>query len=172
MRAARSPALLLSVALASLLGSAPVAPAQAPGRVEQTPYVFIVRSPAGFDDVLTSLQEAIKRRNYVITGINHLDDTLRQRAADVGGPPFGYEQYKVVGFCNLTLADEAVRKNPHVGAFLPCRAVVYRARGARETTVVAFRPSSLAQALGQHVEGVMRQAEADILAILAEVAAD
>jgi uncharacterized protein (DUF302 family) len=173
MHGARSRTLALLAALACLLASARAATPQEPGRVEQTPYLFIVRSRAPFDDVLTSLQEAIKRRNYVVTGINDLGETLRRRDTDVGGPPFAYEQYKAVGFCNLTLADEAIRANPHVGAFLPCRAVVYRERGARQTIVVAFRPSFLSAALGRdRMEPIMRQAEADILAILTEVAAD
>lgn len=173
MRAARWRSLALLAALAWLLAPTRPATPQEPGRVEQTPHLFIVRSRAAFDDVLTSLQEAIKRRNYTVTSVNHLDDVLRKRGADVGGPPFGYEQYKVVGFCNLTLADDAIRANPHVGAFLPCRAVVYRERGARETTIVAFRPSFLAPALGMdRIEAIMRRTESDILAILAEVAAD
>lgn len=157
--------LLLETAAIPALGQ------QRPG-VEQTPQLFIVRVPASFDDVMTSLQEAIKRRNYVVTGINNMDETLARRSADIGGPSLEYERYKIVGFCNLTLAAEAVRLNPFVGAFLPCRAVVYQQRGARETTVVAFRPSFIGQALGERMEGVMRQAEADILAILVEVAAD
>jgi uncharacterized protein (DUF302 family) len=172
MRRAGSRVFGFLVVLAALLGPASAARPQAAGRVEQTPHLFIVRSRGSFDDVLTTLQEAIKRRNYVVTSINDLDDTLRRRGADVGGPSFDYERYKVVGFCNLTLADEAIRVNPHVGAFLPCRAVVYRERGARETTVVALRPHFLAPALGAPMERVMRQAEADILAILAEVAAE
>ena len=146
--------------------------AQRRAEVERTPQLFILRVPGSFDDVMTSLQEAIKRRNYVVTGINNLDETLAQRSRDVGGPPLSWERYKVVGFCNLTLVDEAIRRNPAVGAFLPCRAVVYQARGVRETTVVAFRPSFVAQALGERMESVMQQVEADILAILAEVAVD
>jgi uncharacterized protein (DUF302 family) len=164
-RALAGALLLLETAAIPALGQ------QRPG-VEQTPQLFIVRVPASFDDVMTSLQEAIKRRNYVVTGINNMDETLAQRSHDIGGPPLPWARYKVVGFCNLTLADEAVRLNPAVGAFLPCRAVVYQERGARETIVVALRPSFIGQALGERMEGVMRQTEADILAILAEVAAD
>lgn len=160
------------LAVMALLGPGDMASAQPRGRVAETPALFIVRVPGEFDEVMTLLREAIQRRNYVVTGINELDETLERRAADVGAPPLAYERYKVVGFCNLTLADAAVRANPHVGAFLPCRAAVYRERGARETTIVAFRPSFLAAALGEGIQRVMRQVEADLLAILVEVAAD
>ena len=162
----------LAAALLLIETAALPALAQQRAEVERTPQLFILRVPASFNDVMTSLQEAIKRRNYVVTGINDLDDTLAQRSRDVGGPPLPWERYKVVGFCNLTLADEAIRRNPSVGAFMPCRAVVYQERGARETTVIAFRPSFMGQGLGERMERLMQQVEADILAILAEVAAD
>jgi uncharacterized protein (DUF302 family) len=141
--------------------------------VEQTDHFFVVRRQAPFEDVMSVLQEAIKRRNYAITGVNHLDDTLARRAADVAGPELPYARYKVVGFCNLTLADEAVRLSPHVGAFMPCRAVVFQVRGSPETVVVAFRPTALGLALGDGGLGpVMERAERDVWLILTEVAAD
>lgn len=170
-RHARTRAAWLTVVVA-LLVPAGIVSGQGRGLVAETPALFIVRVPGEFDEVMALLREAIQRRNYVVTGVNELDETLERRAADVGAPALGYERYKVVGFCNLTLADEAVRANPHVGAFLPCRAAVYRERGARETTIVAFRPSFLAAALGEGIQRVMRQVEADLLAILSEVAAD
>jgi uncharacterized protein (DUF302 family) len=147
--------------------------AHAQPAVERTPYLLMVRVKAPFDDVMTTLQEAIKRRNYVITGINNMDDILARRSADIGGPALEYERYRIVGFCNLTFADEGVRRNPNVGVFLPCRALVYRARGATETTVVAVRPTFLIPALGgAGMKELMERAEADILAILEEVVAD
>lgn len=169
MSRAAAPALALAVMLLGLAAAS----AQPPG-VEQTPQLFIVRSRQSFDDVMMSLEEAIKRRNWMVTGINHMDDTLRRRAADLGDPAPDFERYKIVGLCNLTLADHAIRANPYVGVFLPCRALIYRARGTSETVVVTFRPSFLAPALGgvERMGPVMAQAEADLLAILAEVAAD
>lgn len=155
----------------TLLFSAP-AGAQPPA-VERTPHLLIVRVKAPFDDVMTALQEAIKRRNYVITGINNMDDILAKRSAEVGGPSLEYERYKIVGFCNLSLADEGVRTNPNVGVFFPCRALVYKAKGVAETTVVAFRPTFLIPALGgAGMKELMERAEADILEILEEVVAD
>lgn len=165
-------AAVLTAALAAALVSPAPGPAQPP-RVEQTDQLFIVRSRQSFDDVLAALEQAVRQRNWVVTGINHMDDTLRRRAADLGGRAPEFERYKIVGFCSLTLADEAIRAHPHVGVFLPCRAIVYRTRGASETTVVTFRPSFLAPALGvERMRRVMEQAEADILAILADVAAE
>ncbi len=142
-------------------------------RIERTPQLFILRVPGAFDDVLTAFLEEIKRRNYVVTGVNHLDDTLARRAAELGTAPFGYERYKIVGFCNLTLAGEALRASPYVGALMPCRAVVFKVAGSRETTIAAVRPS-LARFPGidDALARIVEQAEADIVRILNAVAGD
>lgn len=169
MRRALPGALVLSVAIAMAVGADRTA-AQATARVERTPQLFIVRVPGAFDDVLAVFLEEIKRRNYVVTGVNHLDDTLARRLAAIGGAPLGYERYKIVGFCNLALAEKAIRQDPHVGALMPCRAVVFKRPGVPETTIATFRPSFLATALGlQGMDRLLGEADADILAILARM---
>lgn len=172
MRRALPGALVLGVALA-LAVTADRTEAQGAARVERTPRLFIVRAPGAFDDVLATLLAEIRRRNYTVTDVNHLDDALARRAGDVGAPPPGYERYKIVGFCNLTLAGEAIRLDPHVGALLPCRAVVFKRPGVPETTIAVFRPGFLAAALElRGMQRVLEAAEADVLAILATVAGE
>ena len=170
MRRALPGALVLGVAIAMAVGADRTA-AQATARVERTPQLFIVRVPGAFDDVLATLLEEIKRRNYVVTGTNHLDDTLARRAAELGGEPLAYERYKIVGFCNLTLAAEALRVSPYVGALMPCRAVVFKTPGSGETIIAAVRPS-FARIPGSEdaLERIIQQAEADIVQILNAVA--
>jgi uncharacterized protein (DUF302 family) len=171
MRRALPGALALGVAVV-LAAGADRAAAQA-SRVERTPHLFVVRVPGAFEDVLASLLEEIKRRNYAVTGVNHLDDVLARRAAELGGAPLDYEGYKVVGFCNLSLADRAIRQDPHVGALMPCRAVVFRPRGVPETTIAAFRPSFLAGALElQGMDRLLGDVVADLLAILTRLAGE
>ena len=169
MRRAWAGAVILLAALA-LAGSA-----DGGGEVselERTPHFLVVRVSGPFDEVMLLLQEAIKRRNYGITSINNLDDTLSRRAAETGGTGSPYQHYKVIGFCNLTLADDALRRHPYVGAFLPCRAAVYQSAGERSTTIVAVRPTVLVPALhGAGLEAVMAQAEIDLVGILTDVSA-
>jgi uncharacterized protein (DUF302 family) len=168
----RRPAARVAVLLAALvvLAGPSRGAAGGPDPVERTAEFFVARVPGPFDDALAALQEAVRRLNYTVTGVNDLDDTLAQRAADVGGPPLPYKRYKIVGFCNLTFADEAIRVSPHVAAFMPCRAVLYREPGASRTTIVMFRPSFLAAGLGDAgLVALMRRVEADMLAILQEL---
>jgi uncharacterized protein (DUF302 family) len=143
------------------------------GAVHQEGAYLVVSVRAPFDEVLVLLQEAIKRRNYAVTGVNNLDDTLARRAADVAGPAPPYERYKIVGFCNLSLADAVLRDDPLVGALMPCRAVVFKRQGAPETVVAALRPRALAAALGTRgLDAVLEQLEADVVAILDDIAGD
>jgi uncharacterized protein (DUF302 family) len=167
MRQARLGAVLLVAAL-GMAGSA--AGGREASGLERTPHFLIVRVRGPFDEVMLLFQEAIKRRNYGITGINDLDEALGRRAADMGGAASPYQRYKVIGFCNLTLADEAIRLNPHAGTLLPCRAVVFRRPGADETVIVAIRPSFLVNAVrAPGMERIMEQVEADIHTILKDV---
>lgn len=141
-------------------------------RLETTEHFYTMRTTEPFEEVILSLTEAIQRRNYVVTGINSLDTMLQARREAIGSPAFDYDRYKVIGFCNLSLADEAIRVNPRIGAFMPCRAVVFREPGTGQTVVVIFRPAVLAAALGSDMQPLMQQVDKDILAILDAVAGD
>ena len=167
-------ALLLFIVIAGGGAASAESPSDASAaRIEQTAALFILRVPLDPADALTALVEAIKRRNYFVVSVNPLDQTLSRRAAGVGAAPLLYEEYKVVSFCNLTLADEAIRLNPLIGALMPCRAVVFRVRGARETTIATFRPSFFsAHFEAGGMKRVVAQVEADILEILKGVAGE
>lgn len=130
-------------------------------------------------ELVARVAERLKERGVPVElviypgAFNDLDDILGRRAADVGGATLPYQHYKVIGFCNLTLADEAIRLNPYAGAFLPCRAVVFRPLGAGETIIVTARPSFLVNAVRvPGMERIMEQAEADIQAILKDVSGE
>lgn len=141
-------------------------------RVEQTEALFIVRVRQPFDEVLVTLEEAIQRQNYFVASRNDLDDNLRARAR-VLGTTFHYEHYKVLSFCNLTLADEALRAHPFVGAFMPCRVAVFVAPGSPDVVLVTVRPTFLARIFAsERMEVLARQVEHDVAEILRAVAGE
>lgn len=158
--------------LPMLLLLAPPLAEPGPGGVEQTGEFFVVRLKAPLSEVLTALEVAIARRNYFLAGTNNLDDTLRRRAADLG-TSFGFEHYKILSFCNLTLADEALRVHPYVGAFMPCRLAVFAKTGSPDVVIVTMRPTFLAKIFkSQEMERLAQAVEADVLEILRMVVAD
>jgi uncharacterized protein (DUF302 family) len=141
-------------------------------KVEQTAELFVVRVKGPFSEVLVALEAAIARHNYFLAGTNNLDDTLRRRAADLGGP-FDFDHYKILSFCNLTLADEALKAHPYVGAFMPCRLAVFVPRGSPNVIIVTMRPTFLARVFkSSEIQRLASRVEADVLAILEMVAAD
>lgn len=140
--------------------------------IERTEEFLVLRVKAPFQEVLAALEAAVARRNYFVVGINHLDNTLRRRAADLG-TSFDYDHYKIVSFCSLTLADEALRAEPAVGAFMPCRLALYVRKGSPEVVIVTMRPTFLARVFrSSDVERLATRVEADVVAILEMVAAD
>jgi uncharacterized protein (DUF302 family) len=159
-----------------LLGLLVLAPAGAQAgegsRVERTESLLVVRVREPFEEVLRLLEAAIARRNYFVAGTNHLDDTLRRRAAELGGG-FPFDHYKIVSFCSLSLAQEALETHPYMGAFMPCRLAVFVARGSAEVTIVSVRPTFLSRALGApEVARLATRVEEDVLEILEMVAGD
>lgn len=160
----------VALALVLLAPGGTVAGSGPPGRVERTEEFLVLRVKGPFEEVLASLEEAIKRQNYFIAGQNNLDDTLRMRAAQMG-TSFGFQHYKVLSFCNLTLADEALRAHPFIGAFMPCRMAIYVPKGSPEVVIVTMRPAFLSKLFkSDKVDRLANQVEADIRAILRAVA--
>ena len=142
------------------------------GNIERTEELLVLRVKGPIQDVLTALQTAIARRNYFLAGTNHLDDALRRRAADLGRS-FDFDHYKILSFCNLTLADEALGADPAVGAFMPCRLVLFSSKGSPEVVILTMRPTFLARVFrSTEVQRLATRVEADVVAILEMVAAD
>lgn len=141
-----------------------------PGLVETTEDIFIVKVQGDFEEVLGLLEDAIKQQNYFIAGYTEIDVGLKKRAK-LTGKPFGFAHYKIVNFCNLTLGDRALRANPHIGAFMPCRLAVYAYPNSKEVFVVSMRPTYMARIFrSKEVEALARDVEADVLEILEFVA--
>jgi len=141
-------------------------------RVEQTDALFVVRLRAPLPEVLEALRAAVEQHNYVLGRTNDLDLALRQRAAALG-QRFDFERYKVLSYCNLTFADEALRAEPALGAFMPCRMAVYVTRGSQEVVIVTVRPTFLLRSFSSpDVQRLAAQVEADTLGILRMVAGE
>lgn len=172
MRPRRS-SIVVAVFLAVLLLIARGSGAAGESRgVELTEEFFVLRVKGPLPEVLAALEAAIARRNYFVAGTNHLDDTLRRRAAELG-TRFDFDHYKILSFCNLTLAAEALKAHPYVGAFMPCRLAVFALKGSPAVLIVTMRPTFLSRLFkSPEVQRLASQVEADVLAILGMVAAD
>ena len=165
------PGLMAGVLAGGLCLAAAAGASAGSPRLETSEEYFVLRIEAPFGEVMASLEAAIQRRNYSVGRVNDLDDTLRRRARDLGGT-FAFDHYKVLSFCNLTLAAEVLEADPRIGALMPCRLAVFVPKGSAEVVVVTLRPTYLLRVSRSEIlRRLAAQLEADILGILDMVGA-
>ncbi|MCI5076764.1 DUF302 domain-containing protein [Oricola sp.] len=93
-----------------------------------------------FDAIVERVRAALGAHGFgVLTEIN-VQDTLK---AKIGAE---IDSYLILGACNPTMANEAIKIEPRIGAMLPCNVVV-RATPGDEVMVSAVDPVSSMQAI-------------------------
>jgi cytochrome c oxidase cbb3-type subunit 3 len=125
------------------------------GAVEPPNEFYItIRVKGEFNQVVADLKKAIRVNNYFVGEITNVDSGLKKRGALKS---VGITQYKIIGFCNLSLAGKALRINPNIGVFMPCRLAVYQKTGSKEVVIAAMRPTYMARVFKD--SGVKKMAE-------------
>jgi uncharacterized protein (DUF302 family) len=95
--------------------------------------------PGEFDAVLERTRAALQKHGFgVLTEID-VQGTLKAKIGQ------DFRPYRILGACNPTMAHEALKLEPHVGAMLPCNVVVQQADGAVE--VFAIEPAASMRAI-------------------------
>lgn len=103
-------------------------------------YVFSKTLSLPFDEAVARTRESLGVEGFgVITEID-IQKTLK---AKIG---VDFRRYLILGACNPTLAHEALKLEPNVGAMLPCNVVVQEASDGR-TEVSAIDPAASMQAI-------------------------
>jgi uncharacterized protein (DUF302 family) len=157
------------VGLVLLLPANGVAAAEPP-RLEQTEDLLILKIPGKFDEVMEWLKDAIRGRNYFLTGVTHVDEGMSKRA-ELMKVPFDFAHYKVVGYCTLTIGVQALQQDPHIGAFMPCRFAVYQPKNQDLVTIVSLRPTYMSRVFrSAEVRRLAQLVETDTIQILKAVA--
>ena len=95
--------------------------------------------PGEFDSVLERTRAALQKHGFgVLTEID-VQGTLKAKIGQ------DFRPYRILGACNPTMAHEALKLEPHVGAMLPCNVVVQQADGGVE--VFAIEPAASMRAI-------------------------
>lgn len=102
-------------------------------------YYFSKTLPAGFDDAVRRATEALKQEGFgIITEID-VKDTFKKKLG------IDFRNYRILGACNPTLANDALKLEDKVGTMLPCNVVVQdTADGAVEVAAIDPVASMLA----------------------------
>ncbi|MFP6869476.1 MAG: DUF302 domain-containing protein [Nitrospinota bacterium] len=117
-------------------------------------FYFTVRVEGEFSQVVADLKKAIRVNNYFVGEMTNVDTGLKKRGEL---KKVGVAHYKIIGYCNLSLAGQALRINPNIGVFMPCRLAVYQKTGSKEVIVAAMRPTYMARVFKD--PGVKKMAE-------------
>lgn len=97
---------------------------------------IIVDSPYDLPTTVANIKQALGSSNFVF---------IREQTLDDGLVPAGKENPRrhIVYFCNFGLLSEALRTDPRVGLFLPCRITVVEQGG--KVRMMAANPKRLAR---------------------------
>jgi uncharacterized protein (DUF302 family) len=101
------------------------------------------------------VREALQEEGFGILTEIDVAATLKQKL-DVD-----MEAYKILGACNPPLANEALGKDRHIGALLPCNVVV-RANPEGGTDVIAADPAAMLEVAGPDLGSVASEARTRI----------
>lgn len=100
------------------------------------PPSIIVESPYSFDETVDNLKRAISGSNFV-----HIRDQELLEGFDIR--PLEGTRQKIIYFCSFSFLYEALKIDPRVGMFLPCRITVTEASG--KVQMMSINPRHLSQ---------------------------
>jgi uncharacterized protein (DUF302 family) len=84
-----------------------------------------------FEDVLSRTKEGLEREGFGVLTEVDFSATLKEKL-DVD-----FQNYRILGACNTSLAYKALKANKKIGALLPCNIIVQeRAEGYIEVSTV------------------------------------
>lgn len=111
-------------------------PAESAAVVAAEEPAIIVDSPYDLKTTVANVKQALGSSNFVF---------IREQKLDDGLVPAGQEDPRrhIVYFCNFGLLSEALRTDPRVGLFLPCRITVVEQGG--KVRMMAANPKRLSR---------------------------
>jgi cytochrome c oxidase cbb3-type subunit 3 len=110
------------------------APAHPSEALEKEPPVIVRESPYSVQETVQNLKNAIIGQNFRLIRIQYLD----QGFVDAGKEN---KDQVMVYSCNFYFLDDALKVDPRVGLFLPCRVTVMKHNG--KVLVMAINPKRL-----------------------------
>jgi len=101
---------------------------------EQEPAVFISESPYSVEETVENLVNAVESNNFRLIRIQNLETGVVDEGKEDKGQVIVYS-------CNFNLLNEALKIDPRIGLFLPCRVTVFK-RGDK-VLVMAVNPKRM-----------------------------
>lgn len=130
----------LLVCLLCLSGLCATASTYASQNDKQPMPLLVVKTAKSMKLALADLKEAIADHNYVFIRQQNIDSRLTEAGAENG-------EVILVYFCNFRMANRALKTDPRVGVFLPCKITLIQKAGYIQ--LVAINPQAISGQLQQ-----------------------
>jgi uncharacterized protein (DUF302 family) len=112
-----------------------------------------------FDDALTKVPEALKSEGFgVLTEID-VQKTLAQKLQ------VSFQNYRILGACNPTLAHRALSTEIDAGVMLPCSVIIYDGDDGRTVVNIVDPLQTLARESGP-LEAIAKEAREKLQRVL------
>ncbi len=92
-------------------------------------YAFRAKLDVPYEEVLTSIRDALKTEGFGVLSSIDMQATLREKL----GAKF--RKYSILGVCNPPLAQRALNEDLEAGLVLPCTVVIYEEGAGSEITI-------------------------------------
>ena len=94
-------------------------PEEAGAIQEKEPVVFVSESPYSVEETVENLVNSVASNNFRLIRIQDLESGIVEEGKEEKGQVIVYS-------CNFNLLNEALKIDPRVGLFLPCRVTVFQ----------------------------------------------
>ncbi|MEJ2107167.1 MAG: DUF302 domain-containing protein [Acidiferrobacteraceae bacterium] len=122
--------------------------------------LLVVKTFKTMDEALFDLKNAIADRNYVFIRQQNVDSRLTHSGTE-------NKEVVLVYFCNFNMADRALKIDPRVGVFMPCKITLIRK--ANHIQMVAINPHMMSKQLKRaELSDICKQLTRDYKSILKE----
>jgi len=110
------------------------------------PALISVESPYGMDKTIAVIKQSLVSNNFRF---------LREQAVAEGVTEFADPDFRILYFCNFSLAYKAIQSEKRIGFMLPCRLTV--ARVGNKVTIHYLNPEYAKNMVGGSLEGICDQ---------------
>lgn len=111
--------------------------------MEETRYGLRVRVPLPYEQTRERVAQALKAEGFGVLTTIDVKQTLKQKLDR------DFRSYVILGACNPSLADRALRAELDIGLLLPCNVIVYES-GHNESVVAAMAPVAALGIVGEN----------------------
>ena len=107
---------------------------------ERGPYLWVKTVQGNFQDVVDAVLSATSIKNFPVSGGRNYKESYTRRLQQLGGGELPFKEYRILEFCNVQLAMQAMAADLRIGIFMPCRMVVFQGNTGNTITLMTVNP--------------------------------